>query len=84
MLCLMPLFALFHWWWDASLGLPRAQVATGVVGAILAVAAIIYARVVAERQFKMMKEQGVIVDKQVELEEEQNGINKRQAALAEK
>jgi hypothetical protein len=69
-------FAWFHWWWDSE-GLDRAQVVLAVVGTVLATVAVVYAWMVARKQFKLMAEQGKIIDKQLLLMEEQTRAAKR-------
>jgi hypothetical protein len=90
--------ALWNWWWDAALGLPRAQVVTGVLGVVLAVVAIVYAWRVAKRQFQVMDDQDKVIRRQLELleehktllgriekiEDEQREVLKRQGEIAER
>jgi hypothetical protein len=75
------LLAWFHWWWDPGLGLSRAEVVVGVVGGILALIALWYARRVASEQLKLMKGQDGLMNTQLELIKEQTEADKRVATL---
>lgn len=75
--------AWFDWWWDPQLGLPRAQVITGLVGAALGIIAVVYAWRVARRQFKVMDEQTAISRNQEAMAVQQGEIARRQGEIAE-
>jgi hypothetical protein len=49
--------ALFHWWWDAALGLPRAQVAVGVASLVVGLLLGGLAYWIARKQKEMQEEQ---------------------------
>jgi hypothetical protein len=59
--------------WDA-IGLAQAQVALGIIGVIAAVGAVLYARTVANRQFRMLEDQDKLLKDQVQLIREQRDI----------
>jgi hypothetical protein len=64
------------WWWRDAIALAQLQVVLGVIGALLATVAVIYAYRVAQQQFRMMEEQN-------EAAKRQEAIAKRQGEIAE-
>ncbi len=68
----MPL-ALLHWWWDATLGLPRAQVVLGVVSALLTLGLGGIAWWLARRQVEIAK-------RQMDMQKEQHDFFVRELA----
>lgn len=65
-----------HWWlywWDLTV-LAQIQALFSVVGAALAAAAVVYAWLVAKRQFKLADDQGKIIDKQLEILQDHRAI----------
>ena len=59
--------AWFHWWWDATLGLPRAQVVLGAVSALLTLGLGGIAWWLAKRQVEISK-------RQMEMQQEQHNF----------
>ena len=59
--------AWFHWWWDATLGLPRAQVVLGAVSALFTLGLGGIAWWLAKRQVEIAK-------RQMDIQEEQHNF----------
>ena len=72
------------WWWRDPIVLAQLQVVVAVLGALLAVVAVLYAWRVAKRQFSMMEDQDDLMNRQLSVMSEETEISKRLEALADK
>jgi hypothetical protein len=65
------------WWWRDPIVLAQLQVVFSVIGALLALGAVLYARSVADKQFKLMTDQDALMNRQLGFIEEETKTGKR-------